>query len=284
MFLLLLFGLSACNNGQKDNTQTNAGKETTGVTGDSPEADSKIEKLYYTSGKLKYAGQVSNGLQHGKGKVYYESGALKNQGEWVNGLAEGKMRIYTEDGNLYYEGEVKNDNLNGIGKLYQNSMLYYVGRFQDNKFHGTGEIYDTSNGALIYEGNFENNTLIYGKSFKTNKNGDETMYEGGFMERKSIDGAAAWISDEQGKYYVNGALWYDGAFSDGLFSGKGKLFRADGTIAYSGNFVDGKMQYIHGRYYDSQGITYAYDNTSDEGVSELNDLLDALGSGGAGQK
>lgn len=54
-----------------------------------------------------------------------------------------------------------------------------------------------------------------------------TLYEG------SVANAAA---NGEGRLYENGALVYDGSFSENMYQGKGKRYYPDGTLMYEGSF------------------------------------------------
>ena len=81
-------------------------------------SDSTISFIYYEDGKLRYAGNLLNGIPHGSGEFYDQSGFLRYSGEWKNGNWNGEGRVYIDDG-----------------------ILLYSGGFQDNKQHGEGITY-----------------------------------------------------------------------------------------------------------------------------------------------
>lgn len=107
----------------------------------------------------KYAGDLKDGVRHGKGTYRWPSGQ-KYVGEWKNGEINGKGIItYQEpdlpkedpnyrNANKQYEGEFKNGLFDGHGKLSRWNGDTYTGSFASDKFHGPGT-WQTHDGRTV---------------------------------------------------------------------------------------------------------------------------------------
>ena len=74
------------------------------------------EIKYNNNHRIKYIGQVLNGVPEGKGVMYWDNGDRYN-GEWKNDKKEGKGIYYFSDGDKY-EGDYKNGEKEGKGIKY----------------------------------------------------------------------------------------------------------------------------------------------------------------------
>ena len=74
------------------------------------------EIRYNDGSRLRYVGQVVNGLREGKGILYWNDGD-RYEGEWRNDRAEGKGIYYHHDGNRY-ECDFRNGLKEGKGIAY----------------------------------------------------------------------------------------------------------------------------------------------------------------------
>ena len=175
----------------------------------------------------RYAGELLNGLRHGKGTVYYKkNGKIKYKGDFVNGKYEGFGELYDENGTLQCKGNFKNGKCEEDIKLYYyNGIINYEGQFVNGLKHGKGKKY-YENGKIQYEGYFINNKYEgIGKLFY--KNG-EIKYEGTFKNGKFDEGKGKEYYDD---YWLT-TIKYEGDFKSGNYEGKGKLFYEKGEIKY----------------------------------------------------
>lgn len=118
--------------------------------------------------------------------------------------AHGNGTVTFTDSNRKYVGDVKNGQLTGYGKLYENDKLKYVGNWDNGKFNGKGKVYLLE---ATYEGNFVNGIFEgYGKL-----------------------------------YFPDGKIVYEGMFSNNEYSGYGTLYDNDGSISRQGTFEFGKF-------------------------------------------
>ena len=134
--------------------------------------------------RLKYYGDIRNGLPHGNGlntmisHNYYIDSNIQTKysyiGNWKNGYKEGfgsQTIIFIDDNNnnnnnnfliTRQEGIfLKNDIIEGIEYSYlieKNTCSEYKGTFLYNRPHGYGSIYH--NNGTVFEGEFNNGILI----------------------------------------------------------------------------------------------------------------------------
>ena len=67
-----------------------------------------VREYDYSSGVLKFEGELVDGIKQGKGKEYFPKGNLKFEGEYSNGKRNGKGKEYDIKGNLKFEGNYVN--------------------------------------------------------------------------------------------------------------------------------------------------------------------------------
>jgi hypothetical protein len=109
-----------------------------------------------------YAGEMENGVPHGKGlMIYYKdnpNGWKTYEGDFKNGIREGKGKMTYNYGG-YYEGEFKNWARDGYGEFYNSYGSIYKGQFRYNVKHGSGKLIDKE-GAVIEEGIWNKNVFL----------------------------------------------------------------------------------------------------------------------------
>jgi len=106
-----------------------------------------------TNKRIKYIGQVLNGVPEGKGIMFWKNGE-RYEGEWKNDNKDGKGIYYFLDGDRY-EGNYKNGLREGKGIEYYSNGDRYEGDYRNDKREGKGIEY-YSNGDR-YEGEWNNN-------------------------------------------------------------------------------------------------------------------------------
>ena len=102
--------------------------------------------------RVKYIGQILNGVPEGKGIMYWNNGDIY-EGDWKNDKREGKGIMFKKNGDIY-EGEWKNGLYEGKGIMYWSDGDKYEGYFKNGLFDGKG-IYYYNNGNR-YEGDYKN--------------------------------------------------------------------------------------------------------------------------------
>jgi hypothetical protein len=126
---------------------------------------------------------------------------------YVGGFKDGKYNgqgTFTFASGNNYVGEFKDGKSNGQGTFTFASGNNYFGEFKDGKFNGQGTFTFASGSKYVGE-------------FKEGFNGQGTFT------------------------YVNGNK-YVGEFKEGKFNGRGISYKSDGTVASSGNWLDGKLE------------------------------------------
>lgn len=148
-------------------------------------ADGSVQGDKYHEGKLIASGKFINGKLNGQGKRYHD-GRIMCEGNFVDNHLSGKGKRYSHLGHLVYEG--------------------YFASIPDNSgsvCHGEGREFHYQTGALLYEGDFNNNR---------------------------------W-SGRGKEYYPNGQLRYQGEFRNSSWHGQGEYFDIEGNLVYAGDFV-----------------------------------------------
>ncbi len=138
---------------------------------------------------------------------------------------ENFVRIDYADG--FYRGEVAEDGTteHGYGSFFFNSGNLYIGEFRNGRFNGHGR-YAWADGK-VYEGDFLDDT-ISGKGTMTWPTGE--VYEGDFANGQPVgQGKMTWPNGDR----------YEGGFVDGKMEGEGTYYDKDGSIVYSGPWVQG---------------------------------------------
>ena len=196
----------------------------------------------------KFEGNYSNGKKHSIGKEYDEENNLIFQGYYLYNY-KSKGTEYYNDGKVKYVGEYlfnqkwngkiydKNGTviyeiINGTGSIkdyYSDGELKYQGIFSNEQ----GNIIKYgSYGQIIYEGRFKNGEKNgEGKEFNYNNHGmKELVYYGEFLNGRRWNGFGK-------ESFEN--LVYEGGYSKGQITGKGKLYWCDRLI-FNGEFLNGK--------------------------------------------
>ena len=202
---------------------------------------------------------------------------------------------------LKYIGEVKNNYMNGYGKLWKDNMSYH-GKFLNNNLEGFGtlkvdEIYNSYSNSIpiYYKGNFVNgnkcgegyekykNGEYYIGNFKFNlRNGDGKLFnkngkvkiEGHWENGKSLN--TSYIS----LFHDNSNLYYKGEYDGEKKNGMGVECDIDGKIVFDGlfkddNYVKGKLYYNNALVFEGKFI----DNVPSEGTlysEQANKLCDGI--------
>ena len=124
---------------------------------------------YLNELKVKYQGELKDGLWNGEGKQYYAENCILFEGSYQNGMPNGQGKLYMpkelvsnefrigRENILIYDGEWKNGKIDGQGKIYYlNGNIAYEGSLQDNQRHGYGKQYNMDN-TLLYDGEWLKN-------------------------------------------------------------------------------------------------------------------------------
>lgn len=178
------------------------------------------------NGVLLFTGNFTDDVAEGTCKENYDDGSLHYSGSYSGGVPHGDALEYYPNGNLKYSGQFTAGKYNGTGTLYyENGEKHYSGSFEMGVFSGSGTLYE--NGSRLYSGEFESG--VYSGS-GTLYGADGTVTAGTFSDGV-ISGSAVLT-------YPNG-MKYEGCFVSGQPSGSGSLTNAAGKTVYSGQFLDG---------------------------------------------
>jgi hypothetical protein len=180
---------------------------------------------YTWSNGEKYVGEFRDGNFHGQGTYTFPDGR-KHVGEYRDDNFNGQGTYTWPDGRTYV-GEYRDDKFHGQGTYTWPDGRTYVGEYRDDKFHGQGT-YTWPDGRKhvgeYRDGNF------HGQGTYTWPDG--AKYVGEYRDDKR---------NGQGTYTFSNGGKYVGEFRDGSFHGQGIQYRADGSIARSGEWFDDKL-------------------------------------------
>ena len=229
---------------------------------------------HVSSNGTKYVGVWKDNIREGKGTIVWKDGD-KYEGEWKNNQRTGQGTYFWKDG-AKYVGEWKSGNRHGKGTHVFSSGSKYVGEYKDNENDGYGTITFASGGK--FQGIYRKGKRIRGKTFYANGNlydgeYDDSNYEailhgegaftwidgdkfiGTFNQGEKVKGAyyfksgsvyeGDWLDNQlhgQGKYIYADGKTYEGEFKKGTFHGYGVHKSKDGSLIYSGNWVEGKRE------------------------------------------
>ncbi|KYH32227.1 hypothetical protein CLTEP_22710 [Clostridium tepidiprofundi DSM 19306] len=144
------------------------------------------------------------------------------------GIFEKIKRIVFINSSNYMKSSVDN-----IIKIYANrNIIWYNGKIKDDNLSGEGKIYN-ENGKIRYDGEFDNNNFVKGMRYEYYSNGEkylEMMYE----EGKRVKGIV--FSQKQSE-----EPYSDGEYDNDIFiKGRRKEYDKNGLIEYCGSFENGK--------------------------------------------
>lgn len=188
----------------------------------------KVDKDYYSNGKLKQEIPYKKGKMDGVAKWYYENGQLQQSSAYVQGRLEGLTTRWYEHGLKQSEGmysdnmrngiqtdwgrtgkkvkeeTFKKDTLNGVSRVFHaNQAIKIEGNYLDGKFDGRWIYWDESGNVtgegIFTEGNGTMRTwnswgvLMFVTEYRNNmKNGKEIAYN----EKGEIIREMIYVDDE----------------------------------------------------------------------------------------
>ena len=180
----------------------------------------KVEHTFLDGGRFEGYLDPKSRAAHGVGKRIFMDGA-EYDGEWVHGRMEGQGTMSFGTSNP--------------------TLKEYTGKWKRNKFEGTGTLVyrylHTEHVESYYEGEFKAGKMD-GQGVRKTPEGES--YQGYWKEdKRNGDGVQLWRDGRK----------YQGEWKDDKRHGQGKLFRADSTIIYEG-------QWKNDSYYHGYGESY----------------------------
>jgi hypothetical protein len=176
-----------------------------------------------------YTGAVTEGTEtpNGFGEIKYtaEHGYKEYKGEWVAGRWEGNGQLINTGGDVY-EGALLKGKREGQGLLKFTDGRVFEGIFNNDRM---------TKGTL----SFPDHSRYYGvlKNGKRNGLGHNLYADGSTYDGEWTDN----FFQGKGKMIWNDGGCYEGEWQKGLMHGQGTEFRANGTIRYEGQFVNGDV-------------------------------------------
>lgn len=169
-----------------------------------------------------YQGEFAQGMFNGQGKGF-QKGSGEYFGQFKNGLLQGKGELIFQDGTVY-KGDFHQGVMQGKGKIEYSDGSSYEGDFLDGKLQGEGKFIFRD--GTRYEGQV-NNGLMHGQ-------GKFTYAHGGVYQGEFVNNEMTGMGE-----YKDRAMHYVGSFSEGRFSGKGKLINIQSGETIEAAFDDG---------------------------------------------
>lgn len=126
------------------------------------DAQIEVQELYYDDGSLRYRGEQSDGVPHGKGTGFWKNGNIWCDGYFKNNKQHGQCRVYFSNGKLRHIGNFFEGYPKGPEKeYYNNGQLWFDGIFgRQHIYYGwgarawvKGRLYDRG-GRLEHDGMF----------------------------------------------------------------------------------------------------------------------------------
>lgn len=176
--------------------------------------------------------------------IYYSNDKVRYIGDEVpldtNTIYKGKT--YWKNGKIMYDGTYCNNCKHGNGKeFWTTGILNYDGEWKDDKRHGYGRLYYES-GELWYDGHWFLNENC-GNGTEYNKNG-KIIYSGYWK-----DG----LYNGKGMLYKDDIVYYEGIFVNGQIEGHSVKYNEKGNVVYNGEYLNG-MMHGKGQLYNNNGI------------------------------
>jgi len=168
-------------------------------------------------------------VKHGLYRSYHKTGAQKMIVNYIKGKKEGIGQIYSEAGKLRETAEFKNDELNVVRNLYNDStrQLIIVEHYKNNNFDGEYIAYYPT-GKLKQKGQYINNKMS-GLWNYYYPNGDlkETVY----FKNNVEDGPYK-------AFHQNGQLKAEGQYENENRQGAWKVYHPNGVLEEAANYID----------------------------------------------
>lgn len=184
----------------------------------------KWGKVFHPNGNVRFKGEFENG-HYKYGKCFdVRHGRISSEGEYdaKNALVNGFVYIYYPNSILFTEETLVNYRTVSVKQYRPDSTLEYEGKPDDSY----GSVYN-ERGNISYIGYLK----------KTSKHCEDVFFHG--------DGTLFFSNTE--------VVRYEGKFKNGVYEGKGKEYRADGTVYQEGYFKMGKL-HGNGIRYKENGI------------------------------
>jgi len=212
LIVLLLILTTACN--QTPKTQT----INTYFTDNPTQAKSTYQAL-----------QKDTTIKHGLYTSYHNNGNQKMIVNYVKGQKEDTGQIYNEAGKLKETAEFKNDQLNGLRQLYNDStkQIIIVENYKNNSFEGEYLSYHP-NGELKQKGQYVNNKMsgLWKYYYPTGALKEAVQFKN---------------NKEEGPYkayHQNGQLKAEGTYENENRQGPWKVYHPNGVLEEQANYVD----------------------------------------------
>lgn len=126
--LLLLFVLTACGNGLKEEVVSSFDNgQPMIVKYYNAENQCVREVHYYDGGEIFMEGEMKDGVRNGEWISYFPDGKVQSKGFFKDDQRTGKALVYYENGNLWMDGSYQDGEKAGLW-IYYDEQGYELGR------------------------------------------------------------------------------------------------------------------------------------------------------------
>ncbi len=226
------------------------------------EVDGKAIKRYIT-GAICEEAYYTNGNKDSTFAEYFPSGVVMKKGQYADGEKTGKWLVYNELGELELEMNYKNDELDGLYKVWGGKKLRATYNYRNGNKEGAQHYYSDDSRvalALIYEDGEltgyshegKDGKLLPEKRLKTGEQKIMATYANGDKSAElTVDGLL--IKGNMATFYTNGNVCEERQYNELGLNGTVKRYTTDGKIIYEGNYTNGEQ---HGpeKYRDANGV------------------------------
>ena len=223
---------------------------------------------YFTTGETWHKGTFKNGKREGYGEFLNEKAAIHYVGDFKDNSFEG-YGVRDAYG-YHYEGDFVKGQPSGQGVATYDDGTKYEGGWKNGAYSGEGTLYK-ADGTVNKSGTWKSGELVSAAATSvtnepftmvTSKFSVSGVYTGGWKDGKPEGTGTLTVQQTDERWDYGDTLWsehwsngliegygqwrsavdgaYDGNFSAGLKSGKGKMWFSDGTV-YEGNWHAGEF-------------------------------------------
>ena len=200
--------------------------------------------IVYYKDKTIFIGSLVNSQRSGFGFRTFIGSPLIYAGEYKNDNKDGIGRLYSLKSNRWvFKGLYGKDLRNGHGQLEKDDGSVYYGNYTNDRMHNSGTM-TWANGDR-YEGSF-NQDFKEGFGKLTWANGD--FYEGEFLQN---------LQNGKGKYTWKNGEFFEGDWKNGVMYGKGTM---DYTSAINIKGTGHDVQSVRNLQFDIVGNGHNFDD------------------------
>lgn len=223
------------------------------------QASSFKKTAYYPSGVRQQEGMIEFGLREGEWNYYYESGALESKGYFLEGELDSVWQNFDQNGKLFRTAHYNKGVKHGVQmEYYPDGKIQSRGSYKFGRQTGEWQFY-YPDGKLSQKGSYENNVPdgqwehFYQDGTPLAKGAHRQGVVVGpwsYWNSKGVKTMELDFGDGTHERIIN--TWDDEGHP-GIINGNGNLntLHVNGTLAETGQIVNGIRNGVWKKYYDS---------------------------------